>query len=57
MALTGIFPVNKEINVPSSPLKLLKCHRNLDCCGLVQLDSLINQKKCIMGLIMDINLV
>ena len=38
MALTGIFPSYKEIDVPSSPLKLLKCHGNSDFCGLLQLE-------------------
>jgi hypothetical protein len=39
MALTGVFPKNKEEKVPSGPMTLVKCREssNSDFCGLVQL--------------------
>ena len=38
MALTGIFPVSKEINVPSSPLKTIKVPWKFKLLWLVQLE-------------------
>ena len=36
-ALTGYFPADKNENVPSMPIKLLKCHGSDDVCHLLQL--------------------
>jgi len=44
MALTGVFPKNKDEEVPSGPMTLVKCREssNNDFCGLVQLRETYN---------------
>lgn len=37
MALTGVFPVDRDAHIDSGPIRLVKCHGN-DACGLVQLE-------------------
>ncbi|MBI3633461.1 MAG: methyltransferase, partial [Candidatus Vogelbacteria bacterium] len=37
--LTGVFPkVNNEANLTKGPLRLVKCHGDEHCCGLLQLE-------------------
>ncbi len=44
MALTGVFPKNKDEEVPSGPMTLVKCREssNNNFCGLVQLREIYN---------------
>jgi len=36
--LTGTFPEIKDLSLTKGPLRLVKCHGESDCCGLLQLE-------------------